>query len=380
MSDELNEELLEETPEEIDSTSPAEPSVEPPTVMNPGVSTGSWLFAAVSTAFLVAIVVVSILIPTVESAMDSRDSQSYDIWGTNIYKTEGCGECHSRFVRKADSGYGSPATLATLSEIGIDMGTSRIGGDLQNISGKYTFHELVSRFENPGTLQPGTVMPSYKHLDGLETVALINYLQAPIDTFDRWGTLRNTNGIEMSVPDQILSELVEYFDPDSGEFFSPVPLSTSLAVIGSGIYSSRCASCHNSDNLGVLDTDIYLYWKISDGVPGSEMPSWRGTISKTGIWYTIAYMRSMQTGRRIKNAARIPKTAPAIRKRIVKRKYTRVVSWVMSLNDQFPPSTLCTQTSRTFLDEIKTYLIHLVECKNHCVRNANVSERAGTFA
>jgi len=299
--------------EEFDSTLSPEPVVDT-TEKNPAVSVGSWLFAAMCAAFLVAVIVVSMLQrPVLDVYVNSVDDtverlQRAD--GLAVYNGEGCGECHSRYVRSIDRGYGSPAGTSTLAFIQTGPGTSRIGPDIQNIATKYDSTDLLNILKRPEAHQPGTVMPSYSHLDPTSLGNLITYLQFPAGANESLSTLRALNGIEDEVPDRIIDELEFYFDPESGLFVSPVTDSPTYAITGSGIYKSRCSSCHGLAGHGYGDdtmvspsdlttdeiyeaTDLMLYWRISDGIPGSGMPSWRGTISRDGIWYLIGNIRSI---------------------------------------------------------------------------------------
>jgi len=266
---------------------------------SPAVSTGGWLFAAMSASFLIAVILASVFIPTVDSTSRLENLPPAVAEGIKIYNGEGCAECHSRMVRQNESGCGSPATWVTLSEIMVDTGSSRIGPDLQNLASGIDSETLMAILANPSAFQPGTVMPSYSRLSDMEKIALAEYLLYPISTDTTFDRLRTVNSIEEQVPDRVIKELSRNFDPETGMFISPVMTTPEFIVTGSGIYNSRCASCHALPDAELVSpkiqdaSDIYLYWRIMDGTAGSEMPSWRGTISSDGIWRVIAYIRSL---------------------------------------------------------------------------------------
>jgi putative heme-binding domain-containing protein len=78
--------------------------------------------------------------------------------------------------------------------------------------------------------------------------------------------------------------------------------------VGRGLFRIRCAPCHGikaqggrgpdltvgAFNNGGKDSDLYRV--ISDGVPGTEMPSYGPQIGDENVWRLIAYIRSVSTG------------------------------------------------------------------------------------
>lgn len=78
------------------------------------------------------------------------------------------------------------------------------------------------------------------------------------------------------------------------------------------VYLDNCAPCHGADGSGngpaargldpapapfqrpgFLDgrTDAYLFWRISEGKPGSAMPRFRGTLSRQTRLALVRYLR-----------------------------------------------------------------------------------------
>ena len=95
----------------------------------------------------------------------------------------------------------------------------------------------------------------------------------------------------------------------------PFALTDSQAVTaGESVYRANCASCHGDHGLGdgprapyleprpanfaspaMQDASQkrpdYLFWRVSDGVPQTGMPSWKDQLSETQRWQVIAYIR-----------------------------------------------------------------------------------------
>ena len=289
----------------------------------PGVSAESWLFAWASAAFLIALVLAALAIPsegTPEVSLRSTDIQ----FGEAIFDGEGCISCHSRMVRTGDRGMGSPATRV----MGSNPGSSRIGPDLQNLDRRYPASLLEKRLTEPETLQPGTVMPSYAHLGGGKRAALVSYLEQSVTITGGWAEVRELNMIEPAIPDELLVSLQGYLDSDTGMFDTPTTDTREFLITASGLYNSRCAACHGMEGRGdgpvswlggrsgfpgdgstalVPPADftggefenyseLMFYWRISEGVPGTEMPAWGGTLSRDAIWYLVGYVRSLAAG------------------------------------------------------------------------------------
>ncbi|MBL8051194.1 MAG: c-type cytochrome [Anaerolineales bacterium] len=91
------------------------------------------------------------------------------------------------------------------------------------------------------------------------------------------------------------------------------PLSADAASAGEKIFQSNCATCHGSGghgdgpagaalnpppkDLSVLQVQVsdgYLFWRISEGSPGTAMVAWRGILSEEQIWQLTAYIRTLK--------------------------------------------------------------------------------------
>jgi mono/diheme cytochrome c family protein len=293
----------------------------------PAASSVSWVFGLAGAAFLLALMVAGLSMASQSKLPEKIANQSGAEPGRITFEGEGCIECHSRMVRMGDRGMGSPAdALSFDTESSESIGSSRIGPDLQNISGKYPDELLKIRLTDPSGLQPGTMMPNYANLGWGELDALMAYLQIPAKTSSRWERIRKVNDIEAVVPDSLISSLTQYIYPKTGELTPPVGDSPETNITAQGIYTSRCAPCHGIDGRGdgpvswmnpsvrsranipvsaVPPSDftsdsyrgyspVMWYWRIAEGVPGSGMPAWKDALSENAIWYLARYLHSVQ--------------------------------------------------------------------------------------
>lgn len=91
------------------------------------------------------------------------------------------------------------------------------------------------------------------------------------------------------------------------------PLGPDAAAAGAKVFSDYCASCHGEKGLGdgpaaaALDPkprnlhdfvpsvgDDYLFWRIAEGVEGTAMVAWKGTLKEEQIWQVIAFLRTLK--------------------------------------------------------------------------------------
>ena len=91
------------------------------------------------------------------------------------------------------------------------------------------------------------------------------------------------------------------------------PLGLEAAGEGDKIFQTNCSMCHGSQghgdgpasgsldpkprNLAVMQesaADDYLFWRISEGKPGTSMVAWKGILSEEQIWQAVSFIRSLE--------------------------------------------------------------------------------------
>lgn len=91
------------------------------------------------------------------------------------------------------------------------------------------------------------------------------------------------------------------------------PLGADAATAGGEIFQANCATCHGSGghgdgpagaalnpppkDLSILQAQVsdgYLFWRISEGSPGTAMVAWRGILTDEQIWQLTAYIRTLK--------------------------------------------------------------------------------------
>ncbi|HJO83596.1 MAG: cbb3-type cytochrome c oxidase subunit II [SAR202 cluster bacterium] len=147
-----------------------------------------------SFAFLIAGFVVTVWLPgflkdpqPTEFAVRYNDVQ---LEGRDIYIREGCWYCHTQQVRSIEVEVG---TVRLRGDIGPESvpgdyvyqkpvlwGTNRQGPDLSHVASRpYATKEWhIIHLEDPNNVVPGSVMPSFEHLNDRDMDALSEYLMA----------------------------------------------------------------------------------------------------------------------------------------------------------------------------------------------------------
>lgn len=91
------------------------------------------------------------------------------------------------------------------------------------------------------------------------------------------------------------------------------PYGTEAAVEGAKTFQSSCEMCHGPEghgdgpagqsldpmpkNLAVLQknaSDDFLFWRISEGKPGTSMIAWNGILTEEQIWQTVSFIRTLK--------------------------------------------------------------------------------------
>jgi len=118
-------------------------------------------------------------IPTISSV---KPYTPLELQGRDIYIREGCYTCHSQMIRPFRSETARYGEYSKAGEFVYDhpfqWGSKRTGPDLARIGGKYPDSWHLNHMLDPGSMAPGSIMPSYPwlledQLDANSTVAKI---------------------------------------------------------------------------------------------------------------------------------------------------------------------------------------------------------------
>jgi cytochrome c oxidase cbb3-type subunit I/II len=128
----------------------------------------AWTAVAVVTASLFEIVPMFLIRSNVPTIASVRPYTPLELYGRDVYVSEGCYNCHSQMVRpiRAETlrygEYGKPGEF--IYDRPFQWGSRRIGPDLHRVGGKYPHLWHVRHMEDPKSTSPGSIMPAYPWL------------------------------------------------------------------------------------------------------------------------------------------------------------------------------------------------------------------------
>jgi cytochrome c oxidase cbb3-type subunit 2 len=118
---------------------------------------------------LVEIVPLFYLKNTIETVEGIRPYTPLELAGRNIYVREGCYNCHSQMIRPLRDEverYGHYSLAAeSMYDRPFQWGSKRTGPDLARVGGKYSDLWQLDHLNNPRSVVPTSIMPSYSWLE-----------------------------------------------------------------------------------------------------------------------------------------------------------------------------------------------------------------------
>ncbi len=133
-----------------------------------------WVVIACITASLFEIIPMFLIRSNIPTIATVKPYTPLELAGRDVYIAEGCNNCHSQMIRPIRSETVRYGEYSKPGEFVYDhpflWGSRRIGPDLQRVGGKYPSLWHVRHFEDPRSVTPQSIMPSYLFL-----------LSAPLD-------------------------------------------------------------------------------------------------------------------------------------------------------------------------------------------------------
>ena len=91
------------------------------------------------------------------------------------------------------------------------------------------------------------------------------------------------------------------------------PYSSEMALQGETVFQTNCVICHGSQghgdgpasqslepkprNLAELQKNVgddFLFWRITEGKPGTAMVAWKGILTEDQIWQVISFIHTLK--------------------------------------------------------------------------------------
>jgi cytochrome c oxidase cbb3-type subunit I/II len=142
-----------------------------------------WVTLAVAVASLFEIIPTFLIRENLPTIASVQPYTPLELLGRDIYVEEGCYNCHSQQVRpiRAETErygeYSKPGEF--VYDHPFQWGSRRIGPDLHRVGGKYPHLWHVRHMQDPASITPGSIMPSYAWM--LEAKTDFASVQARVD-------------------------------------------------------------------------------------------------------------------------------------------------------------------------------------------------------
>jgi mono/diheme cytochrome c family protein len=216
---------------------------------------------------------------SLETESDSADSISR---GQILYIAEGCIHCHSQYIRKDTLDtkmWGLPTEWPLVEGKAVLIGNRRQGPDLAKVGTRRSREWNRLHLTNPGTVSPGSRMPSYRHLFEGERLkdgeALLDYLDSLHEANPRawWQQVVDWSpnvdrDAEKGLPEQVYSRhCAQCHGPDGrggGVLAFKLARPPRDLVKGPFLFAP--------DSMGPVDRDRRLAQIVKFGIAGTSMP------------------------------------------------------------------------------------------------------------
>lgn len=170
-----------------------------------------------------------------------------ELAGRHIYVSEGCYNCHSQQIRpmvsetKRYGEYSKPGE--GIYDRPFQWGSRRIGPDLAREGGKQSSFWHWTHFEDPESVSPGSVMPSYIHLltEDMNYDAIAPHVQAAAYLGAEYtdDDLNDTAAVAMRQAERIAAEIVEQGGPAMTYEKQAVALIAYLQRVGIDLFAEE---------------------------------------------------------------------------------------------------------------------------------------------
>jgi cytochrome c oxidase cbb3-type subunit I/II len=201
-----------------------------------------WVTAAVLVASLFEILPTFLIRSNVPTISSVEPYTPLELYGRDLYVSEGCYNCHSQMVRpiRAETErygeYSKPGEF--IYDRPFQWGSRRIGPDLHRIGNKYPHLWHVRHMQDPTSTTPGSIMPPYPWMleDDIDFASIQSRIDAMLMLGVPYGDL--VQGAEADARRQaqsIAAEIVEQGGVDGLETKKIVALTAYLQRLGTDL-------------------------------------------------------------------------------------------------------------------------------------------------
>ena len=231
--------------------------------------------------------------------------------GRELFYSNGCNYCHTQYVRAEDTAMGPVSEGGNyVYDDPMILGSERTGPDLSYLGRKRSEMWEIEHLKDPRLFSPLSIMPSFAFLPQEDMQSIAAYLFA---LGDRVAQAR------MILPPDEYAGMV---DPIHSPPMTPVAADQTQGWAtwqaagfqdGKELYVQYCLTCHGcagnglgsyGGTMSVTPADLkqepfrsmpddQWFWHVSEGVPGTLMPTWKASLSEEERWQVIRYVQQI---------------------------------------------------------------------------------------
>jgi mono/diheme cytochrome c family protein len=231
--------------------------------------------------------------------------------GRKLFYSNGCNYCHTQYVREEDTAMGPLSQGGNyVYDNPMTLGSERTGPDLSYVGRKRSMTWEIEHLKAPRTLSPLSIMPNWDFLPDDDLHAIATYLFSLGDRVAQERMILPPDayaGRTSPIPYQEVT-------PGSGDEPQGWPTWQAAGLQeGKELYTTHCLTCHGCAGNGLgsyggtlavtpadykqdpfrnMPDDQWL-WHVSEGVPGTVMPTWKTSLTEDQRWKAIRYIQQV---------------------------------------------------------------------------------------
>ncbi len=231
--------------------------------------------------------------------------------GRELFYSNGCNYCHTQYVREEDTAMGPVSQGGNyVFDEPLILGSERTGPDLSYIGRKRSESWEIEHLKDPRSLSPLSIMPNWEFLPEEDLQAIASYLFALGDR------VAQERMILPPEPYQKEADPIPYPEVQPITDGSPQGWAAWEAAglqEGKEIYVANCLTCHGCSGNGLGSyggtmvvtpadfkqepfknmPDDQWFWHVSEGVPGTLMPTWKTSLTEDQRWKVTRYIQQI---------------------------------------------------------------------------------------